>query len=110
MQLVSDLLSTSVCSDQGFDTFLFVRTAIVDDDHQSVTALREAKTALKVLSPRIPCVGRHSRTGHTGMGRLVARTPSVHRRKSAHHEFHVSDTGEHGRLVPFLYACPPLVL
>ena len=70
---------TSARSDQGSDTFLFVRAAIVDDDDRFVTALQEAKTALKVLSPHIPCVERHSRTGLTGMGGLVARTSSVHR-------------------------------
>jgi len=76
-------------SDRGFDTFLFVRAAIVDDEDRFVTALQEAKTALKVLLPHIPCVERHSRADHTDMGRLVARTSSVHRRESAHHEFHV---------------------
>jgi len=79
MLLVSGLLLTSACSDLGFDTFLFVRAAIVDDDDRFVTALQEAKVALKVLSPHIPRVERHSRTDHIGMGRLVARTSSVHR-------------------------------
>jgi len=63
----------------GFDTFLFVRAAIVDDDDRFVTAIQEAKTALKVLSPHIPLAERHSRADRTGMGRLVARTSSVHR-------------------------------
>ena len=87
--MVSGLLLTSVRSDQGIDMFLFVRTAIVDDEDRFITALQEAKTALKVLSPYILCVERHSRTDHTGVGRLVARTSSLHRRESAHHELHV---------------------
>ena len=33
----------------GFDTFAFVRTAIVDDDDRFVSAMEEAKAALKVL-------------------------------------------------------------
>ena len=35
----------------GFDTFAFVRTAIVDNDDRFVSAMQEANTALKVSSP-----------------------------------------------------------
>ena len=56
----------------GLDKFLFVRTAIVDDDDRFVTALQEAKAALKVLSPYIPRAELYSQADRTGMGRLVA--------------------------------------
>jgi hypothetical protein len=96
----------------GFDTFLFVRAAIVDDDDRFVSAMQEAKTALKV--PFIPAFrflwDVIDVLIHTGMGGLVARTPSVYGRKFAHHEFHVRDTSEHGRVVLFLYARSSLVL